>query len=111
LICIIKVIEIVKTSFNTNVTSDAMLSSDNCLMKQRNEMSSEELIMMSFIQVEAQSDLIINTLQKVSIIDHHITHIDFIASASIMITNKLMHEYQKIVRIKSMLDFDSKFDI
>jgi len=73
-----------------------MLNSDNCLTKQRNEMSSEKSVMMLFIQVEAQSDLIIDTYQKVSIIDHHITHINDIALTSIMTTSKLMHEYQRI---------------
>ncbi len=70
-----------------------MLSSDNCLTKQRNEMSSEESVMMLSIQVKAQSDLIINTHQRVSIIDHHIIHINDIASTSIVTMNKLMHEY------------------
>jgi len=73
-----------------------MLSFDNCLMKQRDETSSKESAVMSFIQVEAQSDLILNTSQRVSIIDHHITHINDIASTSIMTMNKLMHEYQRI---------------
>jgi len=73
-----------------------MLSSDNCLTKQRNETSSEESVVMLFIQVEAQSDLIIDIHQRVSIIDHHITHINDIALTSIMTMSKLMHEYQKI---------------
>jgi len=73
-----------------------MLSSDNCLTKQRDETSSEKSVVMSSIQVEAQSDLILDTFQKVSIINHHITHIDDIASTSIVTTNKLMHEYQRI---------------
>ncbi len=51
---------------------------------------------MLFIQVEAQSDLILNTSQRVSIIDHYITHINDIVLTSIMITSKLMHEYQRI---------------
>ncbi len=65
-------------------------------MKQRNETSSEESVVMLFIQVEAQSDLIIDTHQRVSIIDHHITYIDDIASTFIVTMNKLMHEYQRI---------------
>ncbi len=56
-----------------------MLNSDNHLMKQRNETSSEESVVMLFIQVEAQSDLIIDTHQRVSIINYHITYIDDIA--------------------------------
>ena len=65
-------------------------------MKQRDKTSSEESAVMSFIQVEAQSDLILNTSQRVLIINHHITHINDIASTSIMTMNKLMHEYQRI---------------
>ncbi len=56
-------------------------------------MSSEESVMMLSIQVKAQSDLIIDTHQRVSIIDHHIIHINDIASTSIVTMNKLMHEY------------------
>ncbi len=59
-------------------------------------MLSKESVVMLFIQVEAQSNLIIDTHQRVSIIDHHITHINDIALTSIMITSKLMHEYQRI---------------
>ncbi len=73
-----------------------MLNSDNHLMKQRDKTSSEESVVMSFIQVKAQSDLILNTSQRVSIINYHITHIDDIASTFIVTTSKLMHEYQRI---------------
>jgi len=73
-----------------------MLNSDNHLTKQRNKTSSEKSVVMLFIQVKAQSDLIIDIHQRVSIIDHHITHINDIASTSIMTTSKLMHEYQRI---------------
>ncbi len=65
-------------------------------MKQKDETSSEELIMMLFIQVEAQSNLIINTHQRVSIINYYITHINDIVLTFIVIMNKLMHEYQRI---------------